>query len=135
MKMNVIAFAALLTTFAAQAAPGEYWEVTKKYQMFGRTKSGGTERLCLGKGGESFLTRGDEGCSVSDVKTVGPTTTWSVSCNDQGEVITGVGEQTTTPDSFSAKVGPFKKASGRNAGGGMVTLYEGKLVGGNCDAK
>jgi hypothetical protein len=119
----------------AQAAPGEYWEVTSKMEMPGMpfAMPATTQKVCIPKDGEKDpgKTSGDKDCKMTDVKTVGNKTTWKARCDRDGEVMTGVGEQTTTSGAYQGKI----KLSGKSEGQAMnmTMAYSGKRVGGSCD--
>lgn len=129
-KFLIVSSAAIagLLSFAASAAPGEYWEVTSKMEMPGMpfAMPATTTKVCLAKGGEKDpgKTTGDKDCQVTDVKTVGNKTTWKMRCNHDGKVETGSGEQTHTANGYQGKM----QMSGMNM------AISGKRIGGKCDS-
>lgn len=134
MNRHLIAILGMLTgllSAAAYAAPGEYWEVTNKVEMPGMpfAMPAMTQKVCIAKGSESNpeKTSGDKDCKMTDVKTVGNKTTWKARCDKDGEVMTGMGEQTTSAKGYEGKM----KMSGKDMN--MTMLYSGKRLGGNCD--
>ncbi len=136
MKKNFFAFAALpflLASLAAQAVPGEYWEVTIKTVMEGMPfqMPAMTQKVCIPKGGEKDPARAsaDKTCKLSDMKTVGNKTTWNARCERGGDVTTGSGEQTTSANSYTGKMRLVSK------GLKMNTDYSGKHIGGSCEAE
>ena len=108
MNRHYLAVLGMLTgllSVAAYAAPGEYWEVTNKMEMPGMpfAMPATTTKVCIPKGSENNpeKTSGDKSCKMTDIKTVGNKTTWKARCDRDGEVMTGVGEQTTSPERLS----------------------------------
>ncbi|MBI5890033.1 MAG: DUF3617 domain-containing protein [Nitrosomonadales bacterium] len=138
MNRHHLAVLGMLTSFlsaAAQAAPGEYWEVTSSMEMPGMpfAMPATTQKVCIPKDGEKDpgKTSGDKDCKMTDVKTVGNKTTWKARCDHDGEIMTGTGEQTTSSGAYQGKI----KLSGKSEGQAMnmTMAYSGKRVGGNCD--
>lgn len=136
LTVSSAAIASLLS-FAASAAPGEYWEVTSKMEMPGMpfAMPGTTTKVCIAKGGEKDpgKSTGDKDCQATDVKTVGNKTTWKMRCNHDGEVMTGSGEQTTNANGYDGKM-QFSSSS-QKRGGNMTMVFSGKHIGGNCDSE
>lgn len=136
LTVSLAAIASLLS-FAASAAPGEYWEVTSKMEMPGMpfAMPGTTTKVCIAKGGEKDpgKSTGDKDCQATDVKTVGNKTTWKMRCNHDGEVMTGSGEQTTNANGYDGKM-QFSSSS-QKRGGNMTMAFSGKRVGGKCDSE
>ena len=126
-----------LLSAAASAAPGEYWEITNKMEMPGMpfAMPATTTKVCISKGSESNpeKTSGDKSCKMTDVKTVGNKTTWKARCDHDGEVMTGVGEQTTTANGYDGKMQFSGKSHGQDMN--MTMAFSGKHVGGNCDSE
>ena len=118
----------------AHSAPGEYWEVTSKMEMVGMPMAmpATTIKVCIPKGAERdphYST--DKSCVISDVKTSGNKTSWSMRCNQDGQILNGTGEMSGTPDSAQGKmhlVGSGKQAFEMNQ------TYSNKRLGGSCDA-
>jgi hypothetical protein len=140
MNRNFIAILGLTTgllTVAAYAAPGEYWEVTSKMEMPGMpfAMPATTVKVCIPKGAENNpeKTSGDKNCKMTDVKTVGNKTTWKARCDHDGEVMTGVGEQTTTANGYDGKMQISGKSHGQDMN--MNMAFSGKRVGGSCDSE
>jgi hypothetical protein len=94
-----------------------------------------TTKVCIPKGGESNpeKTSGDKSCKMTDVKTVGNKTTWKARCDHSGEVMTGVGEQTTTPNGYNGKMQFSGKSRGQDMN--MTMAFSGKHIGGSCDSE
>jgi hypothetical protein len=126
-----------LFSAAAYAAPGEYWEVTNKMEMPGMpfAMPATTTKVCISKGSENNpeKTSGDKNCKMTDVKTVGNKTTWKARCDHDGEVMTGTGEQTTTPGGYQGKIQFSGKSRGEDMN--MTMAFSGKRVGGSCDSE
>ncbi|MDO8990406.1 MAG: DUF3617 family protein [Sideroxyarcus sp.] len=136
MNRHYLAVLGMLTGLlgaAAHAAPGEYWEITNKMEMPGMpfAMPATTQKVCIAKGGENNpeKTSGDKNCKMTDVKTVGNKTTWKARCDHDGEVMTGTGEQTTTPGGYQGKI----QFAGREMN--MTMAFSGKRVGGSCDSE
>lgn len=126
-----------LLSAAAQAAPGEYWEITNTMEMPGMpfAMPATTTKMCIPKGGENNpeKTSGDKSCKMTDVKTVGNKTTWKARCERDGEVMNGVGEQTTSPNGYQGKMKFSGKSGGQDMN--MTMAFSGKRLGGSCDSE
>lgn len=140
MNRHYLAVLGMLTgllSMAAYAAPGEYWEVTSTMEMPGMpfAMPPTTTKVCIPKGAENNpeKTAGDKGCKMSDIKTVGNKTTWKARCDRGGEVMTGTGEQTTTPKGYDGKMHFSGKSHGQDMN--MTMAFSGKRVGGSCDSE
>lgn len=121
----------------AYAAPGEYWEISSKMEIPGMpfTMPATTTKVCLAKGGESDprKTSGDKNCQMTDIKTVGNKVLWKARCDHNGEVMTGSGEQTATPNSYAGKMQLSGKSGGQDFN--MNMAFSGKRIGGACDSE
>lgn len=140
MNKHLTAMLAMLTgllSTAASAAPGEYWEVTSKMEMPGMpfAMPPTTQKVCIPKGGENdpAKTSGDKDCKMTDIKTVGNKTTWKARCDRDGEVMTGVGEQTTTAKGYRGKMQFSGTSGGQDVD--MTMAFSGKRLGGKCDSE
>jgi hypothetical protein len=140
MNKHFIAILGMLTgllSATAGAAPGEYWEITSKMEMPGMpfAMPGSTQKVCITKGGERDpgKTSGDKSCKMTDVKTVGNKTTWKARCDRDGEVMTGVGEQTTSANGYQGKMKFSGKSHGQDVN--MNMAFSGKRIGGSCDSE
>ena len=140
MKKNLTTILTLMTSLlstAVYAAPGEYWEVTTKMEMPGMpfAMPATTQKTCIPKGGENDpgKTSGDKDCQMTDVKTVGNKTSWKARCDHNGEVMTGVGEQSTTANGYEGKMQLSGKSSGQDMT--MNMTFSGKHIGGSCDTE
>ncbi len=126
-----------LSSAAVFAAPGEYWEITSKMEMPGMpfAMPPTTQKVCIPKGGENdpAKTSGDKDCKMTDIKTVGNKTTWKARCDRDGEVMTGVGEQTTTAKGYQGKMRFSGKSGGQDVD--MTMAFSGKRLGGKCDSE
>ncbi|MFH0934267.1 MAG: DUF3617 family protein, partial [Pseudomonadota bacterium] len=78
-------------------------------------------------------TSGDKDCKMTDIKTVGNKTTWKARCEKDGEVMTGTGEQTTSPGAYKGKINFKGKSDGQDMN--MDMAYSGKKIGGSCDTE
>ncbi len=126
-----------LSSATALAAPGEYWEVTTRMEMPGMpfAMPPTTQKVCIPKGSENDpgKTSGDKDCKMSDMKNVGKKTTWKMRCDRDGEVMTGSGEQTTSPNGYQGKMQMSGKSGGQDMS--MTTAFSGKRLGGKCDSE
>ncbi len=118
-----------LTASLAMAATGEYWELTNKVEMSGMTLPGMTSKVCVPKGGENDPrnANGEKDCEMSDVKISGNKSSWKMRCTRDGEVVTGSGEMTSTPDRSEGVIKMNSKQ------GNMTMSYVSKRIGGACD--
>ena len=102
----------------AYATPGEYWEISSKMEIPGMpfAMPATTTKVCIVKGGESDprKTSGDKNCQMSDIKTVGNKVSWKARCDHNGEIMTGIGEQTATSNSYAGKMQLSGKSGGRD---------------------
>lgn len=133
----IIAIIASTLSAVAYAAPGEYWEITSKMEMPGMPFSmpATTTKMCLAKGGESDprKTSGDKNCKMTDIRTVGKKVLWKARCDHNGEVMTGSGEQTATPNGYAGKMQLSGKSEGEDVN--MNMAFSGKRIGGACDSE
>ncbi|NVO07417.1 MAG: DUF3617 family protein [Rhodoferax sp.] len=114
----------------ALAAPGEYWEITNKIEMQGMSMPGMTQKVCVPKGGEKDpRNSADKDCEVTDMKASGNKSSWKMRCNKNGEVMTGSGEMSATPDRTEGTIS-FSSAKT----GSMTMNFVNKRVGGACDS-
>ena len=139
MIKHLTAILAMITSMlsaVAYAVPGEYWEITSKMEIPGMPFSmpATTTKMCLAKGGESDprKTSGDKNCKMSDIRTVGNKVSWKARCDHNGEIMTGIGEQTGTASSYSGKMQLSGKSGGQDVS--MDMAYSGKRIGGVCDS-
>jgi hypothetical protein len=133
----ILAILVGLSSAAAIAAPGEYWEVTTKMEMPGMpfAMPPTTQKVCIPKGSENDpgKTTGDKDCKMTDMKTLGNKTTWKMRCDRDGEVMTGSGEQTTSPNGYQGKMQMSGKSGGHDMS--MTSAFSGKRLGGKCDSE
>lgn len=140
MNTNLTAILTIITSMlsaAVYAAPGEYWEVTTKMEIPGMpfAMPATPTKVCIAKGGETDprKTSGDKNCKMSDIKTVGNKVSWKARCDHNGEVMTGIGEQTATPHSYAGKMQLSGKSEGQDVN--MNMAFSGKRIGGACDSE
>jgi len=140
MNKHYLAVLGMLTgllSAAAHAAPGEYWEVTNTMEMPGMpfAMPATTTKVCISKGSENNpeKTSGDKSCKMTDIKTVGNKTTWKARCDRDGEVMTGTGEQTTSPNGYKGKMQFSGKSRGQDMN--MTMAFSGKRIGRSCDSE
>lgn len=121
----------------AHAAPGEYWEISSKMEIPGMpfAMPATTTKMCLAKGGENDprKTSGDKNCQMTDIKTTGNKVSWKARCNHDGEIMTGIGEQTATSNGYAGKMQLSGKAEGQDVN--MNMAFSGKRIGGACDSE
>ncbi len=133
----ILAMIISILSAAASAAPGEYWELTSKMEIPGMpfAMPAFPTKVCLPKGGESDprKTSGDKNCKMSDIKTVGNKVSWKARCDHNGEIMTGIGEQTTTSNSFAGKMQLSGKSGDQDVN--MNMALSGKRIGGACDSE
>ena len=113
----------------AIAATGEYWEVTNKIEMSGMTLPGMTSKVCIPKGGEKDPRNAsdEKDCEMTDVKISGNRSSWKMRCSKDGEVMTGSGDMTSTPDRTDGVIKMNSKQ------GNMTMSFVNKRIGGACD--
>ena len=124
-----LAAALLLASLAAPAssetAMGEQWEITSQMVMEGMPMQmpKQTQRVCQEKNWtEPPGAKRDDSCRITDLKTVGNTTTWNMTCTGR-DAMSGRGEITRTPNSYA---GAITMSSDY---GGMKIQLSGKLLG------
>jgi hypothetical protein len=132
MQKHTIGWALVLAGLSpwAQAAPGEYWEITNKVQMQGMSMPGMTSKVCIPKGAEGDpRNSADKDCQMTDMKSSGNKSSWKMRCDKNGEVMTGSGEMTATADRTEGTIS-FSSAKTGN----MTMSFVNKRVGGACDS-
>jgi hypothetical protein len=132
MRKQVAGVAVVLGFFSslALAAPGEYWEITNKVEMQGMTMPGMSSKVCIPKGGEKDPRHSsDKDCEMTDMKASGNKSSWKMRCDKNGEVMTGSGEMSSTPDRTE---GTIHISSAKT--GNMTMSFVNKRVGGACDS-
>jgi len=121
---------------AANAAPGEWWEVTAKMEMPGMpfAMPQTTTKVCIARDAvnDPRQSMQDKECKMTDIKTSGNKTTWKMRCVRKGETMNGTGEITSTADSYHGTMHLSGKSDGENVN--MTTTYRGKRVGPACDS-
>ncbi len=142
MKKHIIISVMACTALSASpvfAAPGEYWEITNKMEMVGMPFSmpETTTKVCMPAGSENdprvAASGPDDKCEMTDIKTVGSTTTWKMRCDNDGEIMTGSGEITHTGTSYQGNTHLEGKMDGEMVK--MNQVYRGKKIGGSCDTE
>ncbi len=81
-----------------QMKPGK-WEITTKTEMAGMPAQSSTHVQCI-TGDDLVPMDRNQGqqCQVTDVKTIGNTVSWKITCKGQGGEMTGTGEITYEGD-------------------------------------
>ncbi|MCX5870081.1 MAG: DUF3617 domain-containing protein [Deltaproteobacteria bacterium] len=120
--------------FAAETT-GEWWEVNQKMEMPGMPDfaammpGNAPTKVCIAPGQDSqpFKSKEkDKDCTISDVKKSGNAVTFTMKCTGE-HPMTGTGEITSTPTSFSQKI----KIHSQD--GDMMMVTNGKRIGGACN--
>lgn len=119
---------------AAWSAPGEYWEVTAKMEMPGMPMAmpATTTKVCIAKGAEKNPPPSKD-CEMSDIKVSGNKTSWRVRCNQNGEIMTGSGEMSGTPDKSEGTMHLSGKSGGQAFD--MTMKHQSRRLGGSCDSE
>lgn len=120
-----VVLACLAAPSSAEApATGESWEVTSQMVMEGMPMQmpKQTQRQCSPRDwSEPPGAARDENCRITDLKTVGNTTTWNMACTGR-DAMSGRGEITRTPTSYAGTITMSSEE------GGMKILLSGKLL-------
>jgi hypothetical protein len=119
-------FASLASPAPAEApATGESWEITSQMVMEGMPMQmpKQTQRVCQPKNwSEPPGAKRDENCRISDLRTVGNTTTWTMACTGR-DAMSGRGEITRTPNAYTGAI------TMNSEHGEMKIQLSGKLLG------
>ncbi len=101
------------------------WEVTSQVKIQGMTMPPMTFSQCITT--SDLIPRGDapghESCKMSDVKTVGNTVSWALTCSGEGGEMQSKGQITYSGSSFEGEV------TTKTTGMVMVTQMTGKRTG------
>jgi hypothetical protein len=101
------------------------WEITSQVKMQGMTIPPMTFSQCITK--ENAVPQntspGQDDCKVSDMKTVGSTVSWTMTCNEQAGNMKGKGKITYHGDRFEGEM------TTEHMGMVMVTEMSGKRTG------
>lgn len=126
MKKNLGCLAAcwLLFSVNAQAAPGEFWELTSTMEGMGMAMPAQTSRECIPLKDEGQPAGVDKSCKMTDVKRIANGITWNMSCNDG---TSGSGKQTRSKDTLTSDI------LMHTSDGSMKVSMKGKRTGGSCD--
>ncbi len=121
-------------SMAAWGAPGEYWEITSKVEMAGMPMAmpARTMKVCVAKGAERNPPP-DKDCQMSDVRMSGNKTSWKMTCNRNGEIMTGVGESSGDINRSEGVMRFSGKSGGRSMD--MTMSHQSKRIGGACDSE
>ena len=117
----------------AAEATGEFWEMTTKMEMAGMPAGmagmmgGPPQKVCMLKGqeGKPVKSKDRDDCTMTDFKQSGNTVTFNMTCSGKNPM-TGSGEITSTPGSFSQRI--KMKTDGED----MTVVSTGKRIGGAC---
>lgn len=135
-KFLLVALSIVASAFAptAWSAPGEYWEVTTKMEMPGMPMAmpATTTKVCIAKGAEKNPPPNKD-CEMMDVKVSGNKTSWRVRCNQNGEIMTGSGEMSGTPDKSEGTMHLSGKSGGQAFD--MTMKHQSRRLGGSCDSE
>lgn len=101
------------------------WEVTSQVKMQGMTMPPMTFSQCITKADAipQGNAPGQDGCKVTDVKTVGSTVSWKVTCSGQGGEMKGKGKISYHGDQFEGEI------TAETMGMVMVTEMSGRRTG------
>jgi len=137
MNRRIVALALVVGwTSVAGAEQGELWEVTQKMEMPGMPMAmpASTVKVCLPKGGESdprqSMRDPQSKCEITDLVAKGDKTTWKVRCDQNGEIMTGSGEVTSSPSAYQGVMHLVGNSGGMAIN--MTQHYQGKKIGGSC---
>ncbi len=128
-------FFVLAAPAMAAGTPGIWWEVTVKMDMPGMPPEmagmmpAQKNKVCMAMEEEkrpSARSDKDQQCTMSDVRQSGNTTYFKMKCTGKNPM-TGSGEYTYTPNSFSQKVNV------QSSDGDMTMASTGKRLGGACE--
>jgi hypothetical protein len=114
----------LVVAFGAQAAPGEFWELTSTMEGMGMSMPTQTSRECIPLKDEGQPAGVDKNCSMTDVKRIPNGITWNMRCSDGTK---GSGKQTRSKDTITSDMLMHTRE------GSMKMNMKGKRVGGSCD--
>lgn len=126
MKKNLGCLAAcwLIVSVHAQAAPGEFWELSSTMEGMGMAMPAQTSKECIPLKDEGQPAGVDKNCKMTDLKRIANGITWNMSCNDGTK---GSGKQTRSKDTITSDM----LMSTRD--GSMKVSMKGKRLGGSCD--
>ncbi len=114
----------LLASPGAQAAPGEFWELTSSMEGMGMAMPSQTSKECLPLKDDGLPAGMNDDCKVTDLKRIANGVTWKMSCRDG---TTGSGRQTRSKDTISSEIVMH------SSDGSMKVNMQGKRIGGSCD--
>jgi hypothetical protein len=98
--------------------------------MQGMSMPGVTQKVCMPKGGEKDpRNSADKSCEMTDMKASGNKMSWKMRCDKNGEVMTGSGEMSTTPDRTEGTINISTAKTGS-----MTMSFVNKRIGGACDS-
>lgn len=118
------------------AETGEFWEITQKMEMPGMPMAmpASKFKVCLAPGAErdprQSMSDPHSKCEMTDIRTQGNTVTWKVRCNQDGEMLTGTGEVTSSPGAYQGVMRLKGKSGGMDID--MNQNFRGKKIGGSC---
>lgn len=110
----------------AQAAPGEFWELTSSMEGMGMAMPARTSKECLPLKDNGEPAGVDKNCKITDLKHIPNGSTWKMSCNDG---TTGSGTQTRIKDTITSDF------LINTSDGSMKMSMKGKRIGGSCDVE
>jgi hypothetical protein len=114
--------------FKPGPGPDELWDVTVKMESMGMAMPAQTTQVCVKKNraGADLVPKNDSDCRMTDVKTSGNRTSYSMVCTGETPM-TGRGEITSTPTSYDGMM--TMKSTKRGEEFEMTQRYSGKKVG------
>ncbi|HEX4886348.1 MAG TPA: DUF3617 family protein [Casimicrobiaceae bacterium] len=116
--------------FKPGPGPDDLWDITMKMEMPGMPMAmpATTQQMCIKKnrGGADLVPKNDSDCRMTDVKTAGNKTTYTMVCTGDTPM-TGKGEITSTPTSYDGRM--WMKSTKRGEEFEMTQVYSGRKVG------
>lgn len=138
MNKHITLFLVLVSSLlsaAAYASVGEYWEITVKMDMPGMpfAMPAQTVKVCQAKDKDIDPKKLNQNkdCQISNFKKSGNKISYNVSCDQNGDVMTGDAEYTVHADSAEGIMHLSGKSHGNDMK--MTQTTSGKRVGGSCD--
>lgn len=139
MKKVIISLLAVFAGHCAttvHAVTGESWEIATKAEVVGMSYAipDATTTVCLQKGAEKnpkMLVQQNDNCEITDVKSSGNKVSWKMSCNRNGDELTGSGEVKYKGDSFDGVTRLSGTSNGENVN--LTANFKGKKKGTPCD--
>lgn len=123
--VGVILLSAGITLAGPNMNPGK-WEITTKTEMAGMPAQSITHTQCVTN--EDLIPRSNDennNCTVTNMKTIGNTVSWEITCGGQSGQINGTGEITYNGDTMKGKMEMTIKGMGMK----IKNILSGKRIG------